>query len=50
MIEKEVDMLFGALLILGAIAGIVLSALSHPKIYRALFRRGGSSLDHREEC
>tara|TARA_Y100000052_G_scaffold27588_1_gene36947 strand:- start:4642 stop:4773 length:132 start_codon:yes stop_codon:yes gene_type:complete len=38
--------LFGFLLISGTFFGLVIAALGHPKIYRAVFGGRKKSLDH----
>jgi len=38
--------MLGPLCLIGLIAGLVIAALGHPKIYRAVFGGNRASLDH----
>lgn len=42
--------LFTCLMILGLVAAVGISLLGHPAIYRAVFKRGGKSLDHKDSA
>ena len=37
---------FGFLMITGAVAGLAIGALSHPKFYAAVFKKKPESADH----
>jgi hypothetical protein len=44
--KKGTRIMIGILCLIGLLAGCVIAALGHPKIYRAFFGGSAKSLDH----